>query len=441
MVRQKVRIHYGWVIVVACLAFYAMPVGIIGNTAGIYATPVMDEFGWSRTEATLYMSIQQLVAAAVTPLAGKILARFNPRWVLTVVSLVVGAATAVCVLFTEPWQWNLYGVAYGFCAGFILFLAVPTIINRWFVRRSGFAIGIASAGIGVFGALASPVTQMLIGAYGWQAARLATSLTCMVVSAGLTALLLRPSPESMGVRPYGADEAYGKPVPLASPEKEAAEPAMAPRAGATVAQALRSPGLYLLMLVAGCFSMGAFFMQQVPSICAVGPLGADVGAFAVSAIMIGTIAGKPLLGWLADRIGAVPTGMIAGFGGALGVAIAFFSGSSAVLFFAGVAIYGLGYSSLSIVSPMLGSQGFGTAHFSEIYSYVCMAISIASAVGSFAFAFLYDVTGSFAVDFWLVIGIYLLSAVLCPVTVRLSRRCWHGVPASEGDLETSQAAA
>ena len=441
MVRQKVRIHYGWVIVVACLAFYAMPVGIIGNTAGIYATPVMDEFGWSRTEATLYMSIQQLVAAAVTPLAGKILARFNPRWVLTIVSLVVGAATAVCVLFTEPWQWNLYGVAYGFCAGFILFLAVPTIINRWFVRRSGFAIGIASAGIGVFGALASPVTQMLISAYGWQAARLATSLTCMIVSAGLTALLLRPSPESMGVRPYGADEAYGKPVPLASPEKEAAGPAMAPRAGATVAQALRSPGLYLLMLVAGCFSMGAFFMQQVPSICAVGPLGADVGAFAVSAIMIGTIAGKPLLGWLADRIGAVPTGMIAGFGGALGVAIAFFSGSSAVLFFAGVAIYGLGYSSLSIVSPMLGSQGFGTAHFSEIYSYVCMAISIASAVGSFAFAFLYDVTGSFAVDFWLVIGIYLLSAVLCPVTVRLSRRCWHGAPVVEEDLETSQVAA
>lgn len=245
----------------------------------------------------------------------------------------------------------------------------------------------------------------------------------------------------MGVRPYGADEAYGKPVPLAAPEKNAAEPAAAPRAGATVAQALRSPGLYLLMLVAGCFSMGAFFMQQVPSICAVGPLGAEVGAFAVSAIMIGTIAGKPLLGWLADRIGAVPTGMIAGFGGALGVAIAFFSGSSAVLFFAGVAIYGLGYSSLSIVSPMLGSQGFGTAHFSEIYSYVCMAISIASAAGSFAFAFLYDVTGSFAVDFWLVIGIYLLSAALCPVTVRLSRRCWDGAPASEGDLETSQVAA
>lgn len=424
MLREKVHFHYGWVIVVACLAFYAMPVGIIGNTAGIYATPVMDEFGWSRTEATLYMSIQQLVAAAVTPLAGKILARFNPRWVLTIIALIVGASTAACVFFTEPWQWNLYGVAYGFCAGFILFLAVPTIINRWFVQRSGFAIGIASAGIGVFGALASPVTQMLISAYGWQTARLVTSLSCMVVSAGLTALLLRPSPESMGVRPYGADESYGQPVPLAAPE-EPASPTPVARAGATVAQALRSPGLYLLMVVAGCFSMGAFFMQQVPSICAVGPLGAEVGAFAVSAIMIGTIAGKPLLGWLADRIGAVPTGMIAGFGGAVGVAIAFFSGSSAAVFFAGVAIYGLGYSSLSIVSPMLGSQGFGTAHFSEIYSYVCMAISIASAVGSFVFAFLYDVTGSFAVDFWLVIGIYLLSALLCPVTVKLAQRCWQ----------------
>lgn len=198
------------------------------------------------------------------------------------------------------------------------------------------------------------------------------------------------------------------------------------REGATVAQALRSPGLYLLMVVAGCFSMGAFFMQQVPSACAVGPLGAEVGAFAVSAIMLGTVAGKPLLGWLADRIGAVPTGMIAGFGGALGVLIALFSGESAALFFLGVGIYGLGYSSLSIVSPMLGSQGFGTAHFSEIYSYVCMAISVASALGSFAFAFLYDVTGSFTVDYVLVIAIYLVSALLCPLTVKLSQRCWKG---------------
>lgn len=429
----KPRIHYGWVIVVACLAFYALPVGVVGNTAGVYATPVMDQFGWSRTEATLYMAIQQLVAAAVTPLAGMVLARFNPRWVLTIICIIIGVSTAACVTFTEPWQWNLYGVAYGFCSGFILFLAVPTIINRWFVRRSGFAIGIASAGIGVFGALASPVTQMLITAYGWQVARVSTSLVCMVVSAGLTALLLRPSPESMGVLPYGADEAYGRPVPLS----DASEGQEVVREGATVRQALRSPGLYLLMVVAGCFSMGAFFMQQVPSICAVGPLGAEVGAFAVSAIMIGTIAGKPLLGWLADRVGAVLTGMIAGFGGAAGVAIALFSGSSAAMFFVGVGIYGLGYSSLSIVSPMLGSQGFGTAHFSEIYSYVCMAISVASAVGSFAFAFLYDVTGSFTVDFLLVIGIYLASALLCPVTVRLCRRSWQSREASLSGEELS----
>ena len=422
MVRKTASVNYAWVIVVACLAFYALPVGVVGNTAGIYATPVMEEFGWSRTEATLYMAIQQLVAAAVTPFAGMVLARFNPRWVLTGISLLIGLSTAACVFFDAPWQWNVYGVVYGFCAGFILFLAVPTIINRWFVQRSGFAIGIASAGIGVFGALASPLTQMLISAYDWQTARLVTSLTCMVLSAGLTALLLRPSPESMGVLPYGADESYGRAVPLQ--ERVGTETVV--REGATVAQALRSPGLYLLMVVAGCFSMGAFFMQQVPSACAVGPLGAEVGAFAVSAIMLGTVAGKPLLGWLADRIGAVPTGMIAGFGGALGVLIALFSGGSAPLFFLGVGIYGLGYSSLSIVSPMLGSQGFGTAHFSEIYSYVCMAISVASALGSFAFAFLYDVTGSFTVDYVLVIAIYLVSALLCPLTVKLSQRCWKG---------------
>lgn len=415
-------VHYAWVILVACIAFYAIPVGLIGNCAGVYVTPVMDEFGWSRTEATLYMSLQPLTAAIVTPFAGKIMARCNPRWVLTITSLVFGVASTACAFFTEPWQWHLYGIVYGACGAFFLFLAVPTIVNRWFAKSSGLAIGIASTGIGVLAAVASPVTQALITAYGWQTARIIMGLVCTVLSAGLTALLLRPSPEAMGVQPYGAGE---QPADAAEQTTDAA-----PQRGATVARALHSPALYLLMLVAGGFCFCATFMQQLASFCATGPLGAEAGAMAVSIAMVGSIIGKPLLGWLSDRIGAVPTGVLAGAGGAVGIALAFISGANAAVFFAGICVFGLGYSALSIVSPMLGSQGFGTAHFSEIYAYVCTAISFASAIAAFVFAVLYDATGSFTVDFIVVIAMYTLIAVLCPVVVKLARRTWDDDPAA-----------
>lgn len=439
--------HYAWAIVVACVAFYAVPVGMIGNCAGVYVTPVMEQFGWTRTEAMLFMSLQQLTAALVTPVAGKVLARCNPRWVFTATSLIFGLSSLSCAWFTEPWQWDLYGITYGACGGFFLFLGVPTIINRWFARRNGLAIGIASTGIGVLGALCNPLTQTLITAYGWQTARIIMSLACTVVSVGLTALLLRPSPQSMGILPYGADDPVAPAAAVRDGQRAegasgsgslgAAAPTIrtVTACGATVAQAVRSPALYLLMLVAGGFCFCATFLQQIASFCATGPLGAKAGAVAVSIAMVGSIIGKPLLGWLADRIGAVPTGILAGVAGAAGMTLAFFSGDNVALFYAGIGVFGLGYSALSIVSPLLGSQGFGRAHFSEIYSYVCTAISLFGASATVVYAWLYDATGNFTTDFVVVIAVYILIAALCPVVVRLAQRTWRagGAPGADAD--------
>ena len=94
--------NYAIAIVVACIAFYAVPVGLVGNQAGLFTTPVMEQSGWSQTEATLYMSIQPWVAAIFTPIAGKVLNKCNPRWVLTLTSLAFGLSSLACAWVTEP---------------------------------------------------------------------------------------------------------------------------------------------------------------------------------------------------------------------------------------------------------------------------------------------------------------------------------------------------
>ena len=45
------------------------PTGIIGNTSGIFVAPVMDQFGWTQTDTTMYRTIQPLVAAVCAPIA------------------------------------------------------------------------------------------------------------------------------------------------------------------------------------------------------------------------------------------------------------------------------------------------------------------------------------------------------------------------------------
>ena len=37
--------NYAWAIAVACVAFYAIPLGVVANQAGLFASPVMEEFG------------------------------------------------------------------------------------------------------------------------------------------------------------------------------------------------------------------------------------------------------------------------------------------------------------------------------------------------------------------------------------------------------------
>ena len=164
--------NYAWAIAIACVAFYAVPLGFMANHAGLFLTPVINEFGWSQTEASLYMSIQPWVAAICTPIAGKLLSKYNPRWIMTGAAAVFSLSSLACAWFTAPWQWHLYGVLYGASAAFWMYIATPTMVNRWFVKSNGTVLGVIGVACSLLGAIMSPVIGGWIAAYGWQTARI-----------------------------------------------------------------------------------------------------------------------------------------------------------------------------------------------------------------------------------------------------------------------------
>ena len=268
---------WAWLVVIGCIGFYSIPTGIIGNTSGIFVAPVMDQFGWTQTDTTMYRTIQPLVAAVCAPIAGKLMEKYNPRWILAAVSAAFGLASWASAYATELWQWNLYGVVYGVTSAFYMYLAAPVLINAWFKKSAGLAISITAATLSILAAVASPIGHELINQFGWQTARAALSIVTTVLSVVLTVAFVRKSPTVMGLLPFGAGE-----------QDDAANQSAAhePDEGATVAQAIKSPGLYLLILVACIFVMCAAFFQQIPAFAAHGALGASAGAMAVSIVMV-----------------------------------------------------------------------------------------------------------------------------------------------------------
>ncbi len=405
---------WAWLVVLGCIGFYSIPTGVIGNTSGIFVAPVMDQFGWSQTDTTMYRTIQPLVSAICAPIAGKLMEKYNPRWILAVVSAAFGLASLASAYATELWQWNLYGVVYGITAAFYMYLAAPVLINAWFKKSAGLAISITAAVLSILAAIASPVGQELINQYGWQTSRAILSIFTTVLSVVMTIAFVRKSPSVMGLLPFGADEEGDEEEEAVAIEQE----------GATVAQAIKSPGLYLLILVACIFVMCAAFFQQIPAFAAHGALGAGAGAMAVSIIMVGGVVFKLVLGALNDKIGVKYTGIIAASCGALGIFLAFIAGENVALFYAGMVIFGGGYAGLTVIAPMLARASFGSLNYSQIYSWVSTGIFIATAVSFLVYGSIYDTTGSFDLCFILVIALYLLAVVLVPLTIVLSQRAW-----------------
>jgi MFS family permease len=376
----------------------------------------MDQFGWSQTDTTMYRTIQPLVAAICAPFAGRIMAKGNTRWILAIVAATFGLASAASAFATELWQWNLYGVIFGVTSAFFMYLAAPVLVNAWFKKSVGLAISITAATLSILAAVASPIGQALINAYDWQTARLALSLVSTVLSVVLTIAFVRKDPYTLGMLPFGATEEDEAVVEAGSAEIELE--------GATASQAVKSPGLYMLVVVAAIFVMCAAFFQQIPAYAAHGSLGANAGAMAVSIIMVGGVIGKLILGGLNDIIGVKYTGLIAATGGALGILLAWQAGSNVALFYTGMVIFGFGYAGLTVVAPMLARAAFGSRDYSQIYSWVSTGIFIATAISFLVYGRIYDLTGSYDLCFVVVISLYVIALILIPITIKVSQAVW-----------------
>jgi MFS family permease len=414
MSNTKVTSWWPWLVLLGCIGAYSIPVGMIGNTAGLYVAPVMKQFGWDQTSTTMYRTIQPLVAAGCTPFAGKLFAKYSARWILTGTSLVFGLASMATAYATQLWQWNLYGVIYGMTCAFFMYLAAPVLVNRWFHKSNGLALGLIAAVLSVLAAIVSPIAQSLITNHSWQYSRVVIFGIATVASVIFSVVFIRDSPLTMNVKAYGEGDDRAA---------DALADAVTTVEGATRAQALRAPGLYLVILIAAIIVMTAAFFQQVPAYTAKSPLGAAAGAVAVSIVMIGGTCGKLVLGWLADRIGVKPTAIGAMLCGATGMFLAFIA-TNVGLFYVGMAIFGVGYAGLTVVVPLLVRNSFGSLNYAEIYSWVSTGIFLATSLSFLVYGRIVDLTGSFTWCFILVIGLYVIAAILIVPAVNLARGAW-----------------
>ncbi len=179
------------------------PCALVYNTWAIFVVPVSTSLGATTAQFTLYITVVYLVGAFSAPIAGNLLERFDLRIVLSASVLLVAVGIALCSFWTEVWQFYISGLIEGVGIVSLMFLAVPTLINRWFSMRTGFFIGLCMAMSGFGGALWSMVGGALIASVDWRCAYLVYAALVLVLALPATALFIRSYPRDLGLLPYG----------------------------------------------------------------------------------------------------------------------------------------------------------------------------------------------------------------------------------------------
>ena len=291
------RIHRAWV--VAAVAFVAL-IGAAGfrATPGVLIVPLQEEFGWSRAQISLAVTVNLLLFGLTAPFAAALMDRYGMRRVVTVALLLVAGGSAMTIFMTARWQLVLgWGVLVGFGTGSMALVFAATVANRWFVRSRGLVMGVLTAG-GATGQLVFlPILAWLAQERGWRAAALVVALAALAV-VPLVLLLLRDRPSDLGLLPYG-----GQASDVVAPAgADGVGPAR--RAVAGLSMAARTRAFWFLaggFAICGASTNGLIGTHFIPAAHDHGMAGTTAaGLLALIGIfdVVGTIGS----GWLTDRV-------------------------------------------------------------------------------------------------------------------------------------------
>ena len=314
-------------------------------------------------------------------LAGWIIDRFGPRRLMIAGILMGGFALAGLSQMTALWMFYFFYLfnALGYVCGGPL--PNQVLLSRWFDKARGKAMGFAYIGIGVGGMVVPQLARWLNAQFGWHRALMTLGVLMIIIGLPMV-WFVKEQPEGYAARK--------------------AEPPM------PIGDILKKP---------------AFYMLAVGSMCSIGAVGGTnqhmklflsldlqfsqtAAASVASTVLAFSIAGRLIMGWLADRIPRKHVmlliyALIAG-----SIPLLFFAQSQPALY-AFAAIFGLGLGGEYMIIPLMAAELFGVRVLGRLLGVILTADGVAEATFPMLVGYLRDATGSYRTGFGLLIAVAL----------------------------------
>ena len=384
------RVFYGWWIVTIGCVQDAVKGGLFNTGFTLYFLPVLTELNLSRAATSLPFSLSRLEAALGAPLVGYLIDRFDVR-VMLVVGTVLAGLGLILLSLTHSYLLFLLvfigPLSFGFQAGFNQ--ATLAAVNSWFRRKRGLAMAVVQTGQAIGGVVIFPLVALAVLNLGWRMAAVLSGLVVLMLLP--LVLLIRGSPESMGLLPDGERSSGAEPYPTA----HGLTPVRSDAREFTTREALRTPTFWLLAAFHGLRNVpyAGVTVHLVPLLIWKG-LDEPAAAFYVGLTALATVVIRPFTGWLGDRQSKQTIGAVGVLLGAAGLVVLAYGDGAwwALVLFAVLFSFGDGVNS---VTWALVGDVFGRAHFATIRGWISMFQSFASMPAAVYTGWVYDRTQSY----------------------------------------------
>jgi MFS family permease len=366
----------------------------------IFVKPLQEEFGWTRGEISIALSITTLIQVVINPILGVYLDKWGVRRVLLpsllLMPLVVGSA-----YYMNGSLWHFYLIyllipILGFGTGAMIW---SRLLVSWFDRRRGMALGIGLSGIGLGAALMSTLLQSVIDSYGWREAYLVFAGCVFLIALPSAVFMVRNSPADAGLSPDTNE--FSSPGVLE----------VGFLGDLTLSQVFRTRQYRLLMAAFMIFGMtvGGVLAHLFPIMLDQG-LTTGQAAAGGSAMGMAIILGRIGCGYLMDKLYAPYVAAV----------FLSFPIASILLFAGGVNpqtavlaafLLGLGLGGEFDVVAFMVSRYFGLKDFGKLYGHVYAIFQLGHCIGPVAMGIAYDRTGQYTEMLWALLFLIVIGVI------------------------------
>jgi OFA family oxalate/formate antiporter-like MFS transporter len=379
----------------------------------LFVDPMRKQTGWALSDIQAAFALFILLQTWVQPLDGWLVDRLGPRWFITAAGLLcglgwagMGYATSLTMLYTAY-------CAAGMGAAFVYSCSIGSAL-KWFKERRGLASGIMAAGFGGGTALFIPVIQSLIASRGYQATFVATGVFQGLVILLVAQFLRHPSAQQVTAAPVSASggSQIGK------------------RQFTTV-EMLRTPQFYWMYAAFVLMATGGLLVTSNA-----GPIarswGFSAGVLTLAATLSPLANGGSRIfwGWASDRRGRERTMVLTFVLQAVCLASVVTLGQISGGWFAAtlVAVY-FTWGQIYSLFPSTSADYFGTRYATSNYALLYTAKGVASIIGGWFAALLYEQSGSWVTGFY---GSALMALIAAGIAMKLRRSSVASKPKAAG---------